>query len=83
MKILQMLCVAAALLVAQPGLAEEPDHAIHEELRGVLHEIVSAIDSGQFDKMLPYLAPNVEATSVTQEAHGYPEAVPDHSRRYA
>jgi len=56
------------------GLAEvvvraqlEPDHAIHEELRGVLHEVVAAINSGQYDKMLPYLSENVEATSITQE----------------
>jgi len=47
--------------------AEEPDHPIHEELRGVLREILTAINSGQFDKMLPYLTENVEATSITQE----------------
>jgi ketosteroid isomerase-like protein len=48
-------------------LAQDPDHAIHEELRGVLHELQSAINSAQYDKMLPYLAENVEATSMTQE----------------
>ena len=47
--------------------AEEPDHAIHDELRGVLREIVGAINSGQYDKMLPYMTENVEATSITQE----------------
>jgi len=57
----------AALLVAAPVWAEEPDHAIHEELRGVLREVVAAIDTGQYDRMLPYLTENVEATSVTQE----------------
>ena len=67
MKTIKLLFVAAALCMAPLGWAEEPDHAIHEELRGVLHEIVSAIDSGQFDKMLPYMTENIEATSVTQE----------------
>ena len=31
------------------------------------HEIVTAINTGQYDRMLPYLAENVEATSITQE----------------
>ncbi len=67
MKFLQALWALAALCVAPLAWAEEPDHAIHEELRGVLHEIVTAISSGQYDKMLPYLTENVEATSITQE----------------
>ena len=67
MKVLHALWVLAALCVAPIAWAEEPDHAIHEELRGVLHEIMAAINSGQYDKMLPYLTENVEATSITQE----------------
>jgi ketosteroid isomerase-like protein len=47
--------------------ADEPDHAIHEELRGVLREVVTAISSGQYDRVLPHLTPDVEVTSVTQE----------------
>ncbi len=61
------LLATALLCVAPIAFAEEPDHAIHEELRGVLREIVSSINSGQYDKMLPYLAENFEGTSVTQE----------------
>jgi ketosteroid isomerase-like protein len=56
-----------ALCAAPLAWTEEADHAIHEELRGVLREIIMAINSGQYDKMLPYLTENVEATSVTQE----------------
>ncbi len=67
MKLLHALWVLALLCVAPPAWAEEPDHAIHEELRGVLREVVSAMNSGQYDKMLPYLTEDVEATSVTQE----------------
>ena len=67
MKFLHALWALAALCVAPPGWAEEPDHAIHEELRGVLHEVVTAINSGQYDKRLPYLTENVEATSSTHE----------------
>ena len=64
------LCVLAVLWAAAPAVAEESDHAIHEELRGVLHEITGAITSGQYDRMLPYLTEDVEVTSVTQEVMG-------------
>lgn len=68
LKILNVLLVAAALVVASPAqAAEESDHAIHEELRAVLREILVAINTGQYDKMLPYLTPDVEITSITQE----------------
>ncbi len=65
--LLQVLWLSLALAAAPPLWAEEPDHAIHEELRGVLREVVTAMNSGQYDKMLPYLTEDVEATSVTQE----------------
>jgi len=57
----------AVLCTAPLAWADEPDHAIHEELRSVLHGVVASINSGQYDKMLPYLTENIEATSVTQE----------------
>lgn len=61
---------AAAMLFGGSAWAQEPDHEIHEQLRGVLREIVGAINSGQYDRMLPYMTENVEATSVTQEVMG-------------
>jgi len=57
----------AALCIMPQVRAAEADHAIHEELRGLLHEVVTAMNTGQYDRMLPYLTENVEATSVTQE----------------
>lgn len=70
MKVLHAFLLSALLCVAPRASADEPNHAIHEELRGVLYEIVAAINSGQYDKMLPYLAENFEGTSVTQEVMG-------------
>lgn len=52
---------------ALPALAEEADHAIHEELRGVLKTVETAINTGDFDKMLPVLSEQVRATPVNQE----------------
>jgi len=60
-----IFCTLAFL--AAPAFAQEPDHEIHEALRNLLKEVVTAINTGQYDKMLPYLAENVEATSLTQE----------------
>jgi hypothetical protein len=65
MKLLHALLALVALFVAPIARAEEPDHAIHEELRGVLREVVAAMNSGQYDRMLPYLTENIEATSIT------------------
>ncbi len=66
------LLVLAALtaLSATAALAEEPDHDIHEQLRAILREVESAVDSGQFDRMLPVLDEHIEATSMTQEVMG-------------
>jgi ketosteroid isomerase-like protein len=50
-----------------PAMAEEPNHEIHEELRAVLRQVVGAINSGNYDNMLPVLDETIAATSVTQE----------------
>jgi ketosteroid isomerase-like protein len=68
-KLLYTLLAGLALWVGAGGLvaAQEADHDIHEQLRAILREVQSAINSGQYDKMLPVLAENVQATSITQE----------------
>ena len=63
-----MMALCASLALAVPAhAAEEPDHAIHEALRAVLRDAVAAIDSAQYDRLLPLLTENVEVTSITQE----------------
>lgn len=66
---LKRFCLAALfILIGVPALAaEEADHAIHEELRAVLRQTESAINSGEFDKMLPVLSDKIRATPVNQE----------------
>ena len=64
----RLVVAMCALVLASVACAQqEPDHEIHEALRAMLKEIVTAINTGQYDKMLPYLTENVEATSITQE----------------
>lgn len=60
--------VGLLLLFGLPALAaEEADHLIHEELRAVLRQTESAINSGDFDKMLPVLSEQIRATPINQE----------------
>ena len=67
MKRLAAALCALALAYAPVAFAQEADHEIHEALRNLLKEVVTAINSGQYDKMQPYLAENIEATNITQE----------------
>ena len=62
---------------------EEPDLAIHEELRGVFHALVTAMNSGQYDQMLPYLTENVEATSITQETMSGRAGMPKYFQKWS
>jgi ketosteroid isomerase-like protein len=61
-----ILC--AALLIALPAYgAEEPDHAIHEELRAVLSSVETAINDAKFEEMLPVVSQDIRATTINQE----------------
>lgn len=53
-----------------PAPSQEPDHAIHEELRAMLSEIQDAMSRAQYDRMLPLLDERIAATSMTQEVMG-------------
>ena len=57
----------ACFLLAVPLSAEEADHEIHQELRGILTTVVNAINSGNYDAMLPVISENIRATTITQE----------------
>lgn len=63
------ICFLAILLaLAFPvAAAEEPDHEIHQELRGILTTVQTAINNDRFDDMLPVLSKDVRATTITQE----------------
>jgi ketosteroid isomerase-like protein len=64
---MKKLALLASFLVAAPLLAEEADHEIHQELRDILTTVVNAINSGNYDAMLPVTSENVRATTITQE----------------
>jgi ketosteroid isomerase-like protein len=66
---------AACLLVTASAIAaDEPDHAIHQELRAILVTVQSAVNSANYDAMLPVLSKDIRATTITQEVmKGQPE----------
>lgn len=75
--------LAAAILIAVPTYAaEEPDHAIHEELRAVLATMQNAINAGKFDDMLPVISPDVRATPITQEVISKRDEVSGYFKRW-
>jgi len=63
----KVLLIAALLLPLPLAASEEPDHEIHQELRAILATVENAINSGNYDAMLPVLSENVRATTITQE----------------
>ena len=64
----KLCCISLFILFGLPALAaEETDHAIHEALRAVLHQTEAAINTGDFDKMLPVLSEQIRATPINQE----------------
>jgi len=66
---LNRLCLVGLFVLfgSAAQAAEEADHAIHEELRAVLRQIESAVNTGEFDKMLPVLSEKIRGTPVNQE----------------
>lgn len=66
-KILLLLLTLTSL----SAFASESDEAIHRELRQAVVLVESAINSGEYDKMLPVLSNDLRATPITQEfIHG-------------
>jgi ketosteroid isomerase-like protein len=63
----KVLCATLFCFVAASGLAQESDYETHQELRAMLQQVQAAINSGNYDAMLPFLDEKIAATSVTQE----------------
>ena len=63
------IIITSVLIAISPILAaqEEPDHAIHEELRGLLDGIETAINSEQYSDLGQYFHENLRITALNQE----------------
>lgn len=61
------LYVLALVLCISPMVFAESDEEIHTELRQILTTVENAINTGNFDAMLPVLSENLRITPVNQE----------------
>ncbi len=64
----KVLFIACLLSTFPLIAAEEPDHEIHQELRAVLTTVTNAVNSGNYEAMLPVLSKDIRATPVNQES---------------
>lgn len=57
------------LLLASPYAftEEEPDHAIHEELRALLHGMENAVNQERYNDLAPYFTEHLRVTTINQE----------------
>lgn len=62
------IIVTSLLLFIAPVLAaQEPDHEIHEELRGLLDGIETAINSEEYGDLTQYFHEDLRITTINQE----------------
>jgi ketosteroid isomerase-like protein len=54
---------------------KEDHHEIHQELRAILATVQDAINSENYDAMLPVVSKNIRATTITQEVMSSPAEV--------
>jgi ketosteroid isomerase-like protein len=62
--------------------AQEADAEIHEELRAALRVVENAINTDQYEEMLPVLSAQLRATSINQEFIAGNEAIPPYFQRW-
>ena len=63
----RLVAIFFVLISTNVFSAEEPDHAIHEELRGLLHGIEQAINSEKYTDLEQYFDEKLRVTTINQE----------------
>ncbi len=71
------LLVIACLLVSSISFAatEEPNHAIHQELRGLLQGIETAINTEKYGDLKQYFDEKLKVTTINQNVITTPEGI--------
>ncbi len=73
MKIARLLLLL--LLLTFCAMAEEPDHADHEELRALLRGVEQAMNSEKYADLIPYFHQHLRVTTINQELIKTPEGL--------
>lgn len=74
--------IACVFCLNMYAFAEELDAEIHNELRNVMKQIETAINSGKYDDMLPVLSENIRATPINQEFLTNHQAVSEYFNKW-
>lgn len=61
--------------------AEEPDHAIHEELRALLQDMEKAVNEERYGDLAPYFHENLLVTPIDQETISSREGISEYFNR--
>lgn len=77
-----MIAMTCVVVVAGAARAEEPDHAIHEELRALLTKIETSINTEKYEEMAPCFHENVRATTINQEVILSREGIAPYFRKW-
>lgn len=62
--------------------ADEPDHAIHEELRALLQGMEKAVNEERYNDLAPYFHKNLRVTTINQEIISSPEEIGKYFNRW-
>ncbi len=62
--------------------AEEPDHAIHEELRALLQGMEKAVNEERYADLAPYFHEDIRVTTINQEIISSRDEIEDYFNRW-
>jgi hypothetical protein len=80
---MRSLCLATCfVLLASVSSAEEADHAIHEELRGLLTGIEEAINASRYDALSPFFTERAQITTINQEVITSRSGIPAYFQKW-
>lgn len=74
--------VLAVLWMLLAFAAQEPNHEIHQELKGILATLQTSINEGKYDAMLPVVSQDIRATTINQETISSHEEVSGYFKRW-
>ena len=81
---LKKLLVIVCLLMNSTSFAatEEPNHAIHEELRGVLQGIETAINTEKYGDLKQYFDDKLKITTINQNLISTPDGIDEYFKEW-
>jgi ketosteroid isomerase-like protein len=77
-----VLLLVLTLFAGSVTAEEEPDHAIHEELRQILRGLEQAINTQQYTDLAQYFHQHMRVTTINQEVISSPDEIAPYFNRW-